>query len=215
MKSPSDVNGNAVNETLNLPLADSFEKDLTQALEVAQDFEVVVLAMIDLDHFMQVNTNYGHSIGDKVLIATGEYLKKNLPDDVRLYRYSGDEFAMLFLNKMEKEEVLLFMESLRKGFDIKTPDNIQQTISVGIAAAPEDGTRYHDLVRKADGAMYRGKANGKNRVCLAREEKMVTKTSHYTTEQLQRLTKLSKREGIGEAILLREALDTLLKKYDI
>lgn len=48
-----------------------------------------------------------------------------------------------------------------------------------------------------------------------REEKMIPKTSHYTQEQLQRLGKLSKLEGIGEAILLREALDMLLKKYDV
>jgi predicted DNA-binding protein len=63
--------------------------------------------------------------------------------------------------------------------------------------------------------MVRGKHGGRNRVNLAREEKMVTKTAHYTTEQLQRLTKLSKREGVGEAIILREALDAVLKKYDV
>ena len=44
---------------------------------------------------------------------------------------------------------------------------------------------------------------------------MIPKTSHYTQDQLQRLTELSKREGVGEAILLREALDMLFKKYDI
>ena len=55
----------------------------------------------------------------------------------------------------------------------------------------------------------------RNKVTMAREEKMIPKTSHYTQEQLQRLGKLSKLEGIGEAILLREALDMLLKKYDV
>ena len=45
--------------------------------------------------------------------------------------------------------------------------------------------------------------------------KMVPKTSHYTQDQLKRLNLLSKREGIGEAILLREAMDMLLKKYDV
>jgi predicted DNA-binding protein len=50
---------------------------------------------------------------------------------------------------------------------------------------------------------------------MAREEKMIPTTSHFTQDQLQRLANLSKREGIGEAILLREALDMLLKKYDI
>ena len=48
-----------------------------------------------------------------------------------------------------------------------------------------------------------------------KEEKMVPKTSHFTQDQLQRLAKLAKREGVGEAILLREGLDLLLKKYDI
>jgi hypothetical protein len=43
---------------------------------------------------------------------------------------------------------------------------------------------------------------------------MVTKTSHYTFEQLKRLSDLAKREGLGEAVLLREALDDILKKYD-
>ena len=71
------------------------------------------------------------------------------------------------------------------------------------------------MIRKAESALFRAKANGSNKVALAREEKMIPKTSHYTNDQLKCLTKLSKREGVGEAILLREALDMLLKKYDI
>jgi predicted DNA-binding protein len=62
--------------------------------------------------------------------------------------------------------------------------------------------------------MYRAKSTGRNKVCLAREEKMMTKTSHYTQEQLERLSKTAKAEGVGEAVILREALDDVLKKYD-
>jgi len=51
-------------------------------------------------------------------------------------------------------------------------------------------------------------------VCLAREEKMVTKTSHYQQGQLLGLRRLAEREGIGEAVLLREALNDLLRKYN-
>ena len=80
-------------------------------------------------------------------------------------------------------------------------------------AAFDDASRYQELMRKAESAMYRAKYAGHNKVALAREEKMVPKTSHYTSDQLKRLSALSKREGIGEAILLREALDMLLKKY--
>ena len=71
-----------------------------------------------------------------------------------------------------------------------------------------------ELIRKADGALYRAKTLGKNKVALAREEKLITKTAHYTVEQLKRLEKLSKERGINEAALMREALDELLKKYN-
>ena len=83
-----------------------------------------------------------------------------------------------------------------------------------MATAFLDASRYAELVRKADGAVYRAKAQGGNRITMAKEEKMIPKTSHYTQDQLQRLSALSKREGIGEAILLREALDMLIRKYD-
>lgn len=88
------------------------------------------------------------------------------------------------------------------------------TFSTGLSAYPDDGSRAREVIRRADGAMYRAKNTGRNKVCLAREEKMVTKTSHYTQEQLERLSKLAKAEGVGEAVILREALDDVLKKYD-
>lgn len=212
-----DVNAKtqAVNETLKLPLADEFERDLTAVLDDADGVSSLVLAMIDLDHFMRVNTEFNRRVGDAVLIQTGEYLKSRLPEGAKLYRYGGDEFAAVFFDGYEKEDVFLLMEQIRRDYDVALPDGTKQMITIGIAAGFDDASRYAELVRKAEGAMFRGKTAGKNRVCLAREEKMVTKTSHFTVDQLQRLTKLSKREGLGEAIFLREALDALLKKYDV
>jgi hypothetical protein len=69
-------------------------------------------------------------------------------------------------------------------------------------------------MRKASEALYRAKVGGRNKVCLAREERMVTKTSHYAQGQLYGLSRLAKRKGVGEAVLLREALDDLLRKYN-
>jgi hypothetical protein len=69
------------------------------------------------------------------------------------------------------------------------------------------------VLRKAEDAMFRAKTVGRNKVCLAREERMVAKLSHYTQGQLNRLSQLAKKEGVGEAVLLREALDDLLRKY--
>ncbi len=116
---------------------------------------------------------------------------------------------------MEREEIFLFLNELKNNFDVKTPDGEAQTITIGMATAFEDASRCAELIRKADSALYRAKVTGGNRVAMAKEEKMVPKTSHFTQDQLQRLAKLAKREGVGEAILLREALDLLLKKYDI
>jgi len=203
----------AVNDALGFPLGDAFEKAVTDYMEAhADEGGELVIAVVDLDHFLRVNEAFGREAGDRVLIETGRCLAQDLPDCAAIYRTAGDEFGILFIG-MEKEEVFLLMEQKRSAFSVKAPDGEVMTISVGIAAAFDDASRYQELMRKAESAMFRAKYGGRNKVALAREEKMVPKTSHYTSDQLKRLSALSKREGIGEAILLREALDMLLKKY--
>ena len=210
-------NLNAVNKALGFPNGDVFENDLTEILnsDCEEKGETVVIALIDFDHFLHINKDFGSDVGDKVLIDTGLYIKENAPEDAKVYRIGGDEFGIIFKGLTEREEIFLFLNDLKNNFNVKTPDGAAQTLTIGMATAFIDATRYAELVRKADGALYRAKVQGGNRIVMAREEKMVPKTSHFTQDQLQRLAKLSKREGIGEAILLREALDMLLKKYDI
>lgn len=208
---------NPVNAALNFPMAEDFEKDLTEILggDYEEKGETVVIALVDFDSFDHINKDFGREAGDAVLVATGKYLKEHIPQCATIYRIGGDEFALIFKGETEREDVFLFLNELKNGFDVQTPDGEQQTITVGMATAGMDATRYAELVRKADSALYRAKVNGRNKVAMAREDKMIPKTSHYTQEQLQRLSKLAKVEGIGEAILLREALDMLLKKYDV
>ena len=204
---------NPVNEALCFPLAHDFEQAVTSFMEAHPDGDgELVIAVTDLDCFMRINTTFGNEAGDRVLIDTGRYLAENLPEGATIYRTSGDEFSIIFTG-MEKEDVFLFMEQKRAAYKVSAPDGEPMTICIGIAAAFDDASRYQELMRKAESAMFRAKYAGRNKVALAREEKMVPKTSHYTSDQLKRLTALAKREGIGEAILLREALDMLLKKY--
>ncbi len=217
MKADTEKKHQAVNEALKFPMGDAFEQDLQEMMgsDVAESGDNIIIALLDLDNFLHVNTDFGREAGDKVLIDTGLYLKEQLPKEAKIYRIGGDEFGIIFYGEMEKEDVFLCLEELRKNYPVKLPNGEAQEMSVGMAVAFEDANRYQELVRKADSAMYRAKFSGRNRVAMAKEEKMVPKTSHYTQEQLKRLAKLAKREGIGEAILLREALDMLLKKYDI
>lgn len=210
-------NINAVNAALGFPNGDAFENDLTEILnsDCEEKGETVVIALIDFDNFLHINDDFGREAGDKVLIDTGLYIKENAPKDAKVYRIGGDEFGIIFKGLTEREDIFLFLNDLKNNFNVKTPDGAAQTLTIGMATAFIDANRYAELVRKADGALYRAKVQGRNKILMAREEKMIPKTSHFTQDQLQRLANLSKREGIGEAILLREALDMLLKKYDI
>ncbi|MCR5721309.1 MAG: diguanylate cyclase [Lachnospiraceae bacterium] len=216
-KKNTDRKHTAVNDALKFPKGDEFEKDITEILDsdAEAEGETVVIALVDFDEFMHINTDFGIDVGDSVLIETGRYIKENVPKEAKVYRMGGDEFGIIFRGTMEREDIFLLLNDLKNNFPVKTPDGAPQTITIGMATAFLDASRYAELVRKADGALYRAKINGRNRVAMAKEEKMIPKTSHYTQDQLQRLNKLSKREDIGEAILLREALDMLLKKYDI
>lgn len=206
-----------VDEALNLKGGKEFEEDLQALLtaENAEEGDNVIIVLVDLDNFARVNSDFNRDEGDRVIIETGNHLKNYLGESGTLYRVGGDEFGFIFKGQMEKEDIFLLMEDMRKNYDVKLPDGMAMTISIGIATAFENASRYQELVRMADSAMFRAKYNGRNKVALAKEEKMVPKISHYTQDQLKRLNLLSKRKGIGEAILLREAMDMLLKKYDV
>jgi diguanylate cyclase (GGDEF)-like protein len=192
----------------------AFELDFKYILaEADKKFEDVTLVMVDIDHFKLVNDNYGHKTGDDMIRELANVLTEIVTDH-KTYRCGGEEFALVFPN-VEKERVFLIMEETRKKI---TENSVFQhtstTVSAGIATYPEDGTRDVDIIRKANGALYRAKASGRNRISLAKEEKLVPKTVHFTVEQLKQLEKLSGETGISEAALLREALDELIKKYD-
>ena len=207
----------AVNDALQFPTGDAFEEDLNGILnsDAEANGEIVAIALIDCDRFDHINKDFGPDEGDRVLIEAGKYIRDSLPEGAKVYRIGGDEFAILFRGAMEREDIFLFLNDLKNNYAVQTPDGQRQTITVGMATAFEDASRCAELIRKADGALFRAKVSGGNRAAMAKEEKMVPKTSHFTQDQLQRLAKLAKREGVGEAILLREGLDLLLKKYDI
>ena len=207
----------AVNDALQFPTGDAFEEELNSILnsDAESNGEVVAIALSDCDKFDHINKDFGPEEGDRILIEAGKFIRDSLPEGAKVYRIGGDEFGIIFRGTMEREEIFLFLNEMKNNYSVKTPDGVRQTMTIGMATAFEDANRCAELIRKADGALYRAKVSGGNKVAMAKEEKMVPKTSHFTQDQLQRLAKLAKREGVGEAILLREALDLLLKKYDI
>lgn len=195
-----------------------FSTLMTQAIAQTGN-QPLALAMLDIDHFLLINKQYGHDSGNEVLKKMADNIVSTLGEGDLAIRFGGDEFAIIYAHT-EREQALLSLESLRQRFEreeisLKNGSSLKFSISAGVAAYPIDGTNEAELVRKADQALYRAKLLGRNRIRLAYEEKMSPKTSHYTITQLERLSKLSQKEGVGEAELLREALDDLLRKYEV
>ena len=191
----------------------AFNADLKKMIEEAdKKYSDITLVMLDIDFFKHVNDDFGHETGDAVIKEIANVLLE-IDAEHQTYRAKGDEFALIFPNT-EKEKVFLIMEEARKKI-AEAPEcsRTSSTVSIGIATYPEDGSCEVEILRKVEGAIYRAKTAGRNRVALAKDEKLVTKTAHYTVEQLKRLEKLSEEKGISEAALMREALDELLKKY--
>lgn len=195
---------------------------LDEAIESAsQSRGNVSLISFDLNHFMEINDAYGHLCGDELLKRVANILRENFTGENFVGRYGGDEFLVV-LPSSSAETAFVLAEEVRKLIaDTEMAISVgeqtvrcQVSVSGGIAAYPTDARERVDLYRKADEALYRAKRTGKNRICLPTDSQMVTKTSHYTQTQLERLTELAKTLGKSEAFLLREAVDDLLRKYD-
>jgi diguanylate cyclase (GGDEF)-like protein len=193
---------------------DEFKTWMCTASETGQPLS---LAFLDIDRFLQINEKHGHEGGDQVLVAIAQILIAQAGEGSLVARYGGDEFVLLF-PQTEREQAFLSLEMIRReieGCQVYGEIKTSLTITGGIASYPIDGTQESEILRKADQALYRAKGTGRNTIRLAYEEKMSPKTSHYTLTQLERLTNLARKEGVGEAVLLREALDDLLIKYEV
>jgi diguanylate cyclase (GGDEF)-like protein len=195
---------------------DEFQNCLAQAQ--ASD-EPLAIALLDIDRFKTLNDHFGHGAGDQVITEIARLIEQLAGPDTLAGRIGGDEFAILFKGT-EREQALLVMERIRlevQNLQVTVDRQVIGGISVsaGIAAFPIDGRTHSELVRKADQALYRAKVGGRDRVRLAFEEKMVPKTSHFPQTQLERLSRLAAEHKVGEAELLREALDDLLVKYGV
>jgi diguanylate cyclase (GGDEF)-like protein/putative nucleotidyltransferase with HDIG domain len=130
----------------------------------------VAFLFCDLDYLRDVNNNYGHLAGDKVLEQLSGLLLRSLPSTGTVSRFGGEEFVAM-LPGVDPEEAFRMSERLRMAvsgqeFDIGTSTPIHVSICIGISSAPADGTNLTILTERADKALYAAKAAGRNRVCV-------------------------------------------------
>ena len=197
-----------------LPNRVALENALQASLNSADG---LTLAVLDIDHFLQVNTGQGREAGDQVLRTLAAVLEEVVPGGA--YRMSGDEFAVV-LPGLSLEQAFLQMEALRARVEgaaerFGLPDNRTVTITAGVAQSHRDAKDVHGLLQAADAALEAAKESGRNRVGLPLNEEMVMKSCYYPATSVRRLKALAERLKRKESQLLREALDDLFRKYDI
>ena len=144
----------------NLPNRVLFKDKMEQALARGDDIAVMFL---DLDRFKGVNDSLGHSIGDALLCAVTERLQRVVADADTVARLGGDEFAIVQSKAtptLASEMAAQIIDALVEPFDVRGHQVVIGT-SIGIALAPNDGTEPDQLLRNADMALYRAKAEGK------------------------------------------------------
>jgi diguanylate cyclase (GGDEF)-like protein/PAS domain S-box-containing protein len=129
------------------------------------------LIMLDLDSFKHFNDTFGHEAGDTLLRTLGNFLGERVRREDVACRYGGEEFVLI-LAEASQEIVLQRAEAIRREFPevpVWYRGQVLQsvTLSVGVAMFPEHGATGRDVLRAADDAMYRAKAQGRNRVLVA------------------------------------------------
>lgn len=139
--------------------------------------EPLALAMLDVDHFKNVNDTYGHDVGDSVLREVSARLKSSVRDTDVVARYGGEEFVVL-LPSTQLAGALVVAERVRKSVAARRFEagkaRLEITTSIGVALYPSRGVTSKDqLLRAADAALYRAKEEGRDRICVHQEQMYV------------------------------------------
>jgi diguanylate cyclase (GGDEF)-like protein len=127
----------------------------------------IILGIIDIDDFKQINDTYGHTEGDKVLVKITEIAREKIEQihGGKIGRWGGEEFLFV-LPKINLDEGKKALEEIRLAIKNQYFEGIgYRTISIGITEIRANDTA-NDVFRRADEALYEAKGTGKNKVCV-------------------------------------------------
>lgn len=145
------------------------EEELSRSLRNGLHFTVM---LIDLDNFKTYNDLCGHIAGDKALKKVAKILRNSVRDMDVVTRYGGEEFCILLPGASKKESIFV-AERIRRSIENELfagEEDLPQgrlTTSIGISSFPEDGSSANALINVSDIALYRAKAEGRNRIVIS------------------------------------------------
>lgn len=149
------------------------QEEITLRLSELKDQEAALL-ILDLDTFKEVNDQYGHLSGDRVLKNVVKRIKGSVRASDVVARIGGDEFMVYMECKEQAEKLVHRIFKTVSGIY----DDFEVSVSIGVAMAPENGTAYEELFLRADQALYASKHAGKNRYRFYDESMQNTLSSH-------------------------------------
>ncbi|WP_025037417.1 bifunctional diguanylate cyclase/phosphodiesterase [Bradyrhizobium sp. DOA9] len=148
----------------SLPNRVLFHEQLEQGLRHTKSGDQLAVLCLDLDHFKDINDSLGHPIGDALLKEVGRRLKATVGEQDTVARLGGDEFAVVQIGR--SEEIAARSLAGRLVEVISAPYQIDDHqivigVSIGISLSPQDGSNPDELLKNADLALYRAKADGR------------------------------------------------------
>lgn len=146
-----------------------FYEELDMRLAEYKEGGELSILIADIDNFKKVNDTFGHAYGDKVLKVLAEIFSAEESKKCFVARYGGEEFAMIM--EMNQSDALTKAQKVRKLFaEQKIPTESGTvnsfTVSIGVAVYTAEYKTSSQFFEKADEALYKAKAGGKNRVCI-------------------------------------------------
>ncbi len=141
-------------------LNEHFSRELKRAM---RDRRPISVMMIDVDNFKIFNDNYGHEVGDQVLVSLSRLLGANIRGSDVACRHGGDEFVVV-MTEAGLEDAMQRAEQIRRQFSEQRTgfEELAATISIGVAAFPNHGNAQDEIIRAADEALYKAKSAGRN-----------------------------------------------------
>lgn len=145
---------------------DAFNRKVDILSKTPEPLKNVLLVFADLDNLKYLNDNYGHSAGDRYLMAMAEVFHLCKNKNKVTGRMGGDEFAMLAYGYDRKEDIMQTVDEIRAFrhtmiWDLELDEKVTLEFSLGYAVYPEEGTNFEDLLKIADQRMYEEKRQRK------------------------------------------------------
>lgn len=149
-----------------LPTRSALFRRLETAVRRNRETSTLLVALfVDLDGLKNINDRYGHEVGDTALIETAQRIAAHIPDGALAVRFGGDEFVVMHEHAADLDEAEAMATQILQALHA-VGDYHAISASIGIAVARSGEVDAHELIRRADSAMYRAKANGGSQVAV-------------------------------------------------